>query len=83
LLPDEEVIAQLVAVKGIGTWTADIFLIFHLNRPDVLRPATWRSAARSSDSTVCPGSHALLRSNGSPSPGAPTSPWPASTSGDG
>jgi len=36
LLPDEEVLAQLVAVKGIGTWTADIFLIFHLNRPDVL-----------------------------------------------
>lgn len=36
LLPDEEVVAQLVAVKGIGMWTADIFLIFHLNRPDVL-----------------------------------------------
>ena len=36
VLPDEEVVAQLGAVKGIGTWTADIFLIFHLNRPDVL-----------------------------------------------
>ena len=35
-LPDEDVIAQLVSVKGIGTWTADIFLIFHLRRPDVL-----------------------------------------------
>jgi DNA-3-methyladenine glycosylase II len=35
-LPDEEVIAQLVAIKGIGRWTADIFLIFHLRRPDVL-----------------------------------------------
>jgi DNA-3-methyladenine glycosylase II len=35
-LPDEEVIAQLVAIKGIGRWTADIFLIFHLQRPDVL-----------------------------------------------
>jgi DNA-3-methyladenine glycosylase II len=35
-LPDEDVIAQLVSVKGIGTWTADIFLIFHLHRPDVL-----------------------------------------------
>jgi DNA-3-methyladenine glycosylase II len=30
------VIAQLVSVKGIGTWTADMFLIFHLHRPDVL-----------------------------------------------
>ncbi|WP_433282953.1 DNA-3-methyladenine glycosylase family protein [Pseudonocardia xinjiangensis] len=35
-LPDEDVIAQLSAVKGIGTWTADMFLMFHLNRPDVL-----------------------------------------------
>jgi DNA-3-methyladenine glycosylase II len=35
-LPDDEVVAQLVTVKGIGTWTADMFLIFHLHRPDVL-----------------------------------------------
>ena len=35
-LPDEDVVAQLSAVKGIGTWTADMFLIWHLNRPDVL-----------------------------------------------
>ena len=35
-LPDEEVAARLVAVKGLGRWTADMFLIFHLRRPDVL-----------------------------------------------
>ena len=35
-LSDDEVAAQLIAVKGIGRWTADIFLIFHLRRPDVL-----------------------------------------------
>ena len=35
-LPDEEVIAELVAVKGIGNWTAHMFLIFHLERPDIL-----------------------------------------------
>ena len=35
-LPDEEVIANLVAVKGLGTWTAHMFLMFHLGRPDVL-----------------------------------------------
>jgi len=35
-LPDEEVSAQLTAVKGLGQWTADMFLIFHLSRPDVL-----------------------------------------------
>jgi DNA-3-methyladenine glycosylase II len=35
-LSDEEVIAELTAVKGIGEWTAHMFLIFHLDRPDVL-----------------------------------------------
>jgi len=34
-LPDEEIIAQLVAVRGIGRWTAEMFLIFSLGRPDV------------------------------------------------
>jgi DNA-3-methyladenine glycosylase II len=33
---DEEVLNQLVAVKGIGKWTAEIFLMFRLGRPDVL-----------------------------------------------
>ncbi len=35
-LPDEQVIAELTAVKGIGTWSAHMFLIFHLGRPDIL-----------------------------------------------
>jgi DNA-3-methyladenine glycosylase II len=35
-LPDEDVIAQLLEVKGIGRWTAEMFLIFHLGRPDVV-----------------------------------------------
>jgi DNA-3-methyladenine glycosylase II len=35
-LSDEDVIAELVAVKGLGMWTADMFLMFHLERPDVL-----------------------------------------------
>lgn len=34
-LPDEEIIAQLVAVRGIGRWTAEMFLIFSLGRLDV------------------------------------------------
>ena len=33
---DEEVIADLVQVRGIGRWTAEMFLIFNLLRPDVL-----------------------------------------------
>lgn len=35
-LPDAAVTAQLVAVRGIGKWTADMFLMFALGRPDVL-----------------------------------------------
>jgi DNA-3-methyladenine glycosylase II len=35
-LPDEEVIRELTAVKGIGVWTAHMFLMFTLHRPDVL-----------------------------------------------
>ena len=35
-LSDEEVIAELVAIKGLGVWSAHMFLIFHLRRPDVL-----------------------------------------------
>jgi len=35
-LPDEEVIEQLTAVKGIGEWSAHMFLMFQLARPDVL-----------------------------------------------
>ncbi len=35
-LPDDEVISELVAVKGIGEWSAHMFLMFQLERPDVL-----------------------------------------------
>ena len=35
-MDDDAVIARLVQVKGIGRWTAEMFLIFHLLRPDVL-----------------------------------------------
>jgi len=35
-LPDEDVIQSLTRVKGIGRWTAEMFLMFRLHRPDVL-----------------------------------------------
>jgi DNA-3-methyladenine glycosylase II len=35
-LPDDEVTAQITAVKGLGEWSAHMFLMFHLGRPDVL-----------------------------------------------
>jgi DNA-3-methyladenine glycosylase II len=35
-LEDDAVGAELIQVKGVGQWTVDMFLIFHLGRPDVL-----------------------------------------------
>jgi DNA-3-methyladenine glycosylase II len=35
-MSDEEVIEEITAVRGFGRWTAEMFLIFHLGRPDVL-----------------------------------------------
>ena len=35
-LGDEEVIATLTAIRGVGKWTAEMFLMFGLNRPDVI-----------------------------------------------
>lgn len=35
-LTDEELIAALTAVKGVGRWTVEMLLIFNLGRPDVL-----------------------------------------------
>jgi DNA-3-methyladenine glycosylase II len=35
---DEQVITELIAIKGIGTWTAQMFLMFTLGRPDVFAP---------------------------------------------
>jgi DNA-3-methyladenine glycosylase II len=35
-LPDADVVAELIEVKGVGQWTAEMFLIFHLGRPDVV-----------------------------------------------
>ena len=36
IMDDEAIIAELVAIRGIGRWTAEMFLIFHLMRPNVL-----------------------------------------------
>jgi DNA-3-methyladenine glycosylase II len=35
-MTDEEIIAHLIMVKGIGRWTAEMFLMFNLGRPDVM-----------------------------------------------
>jgi DNA-3-methyladenine glycosylase II len=35
-MPDDAVIDELTQIKGVGPWTAEMFLIFHLGRPDVV-----------------------------------------------
>ncbi len=35
-MTDDEVIAELTKIKGVGRWTAEMFLMFRLHRPDVL-----------------------------------------------
>ncbi len=35
-MDDEDIINELVSIRGIGRWTAEMFLIFHLMRPNVL-----------------------------------------------
>jgi DNA-3-methyladenine glycosylase II len=35
-MPDDAIIEELVAIRGIGRWTAQMFLIFHMLRPNVL-----------------------------------------------
>jgi DNA-3-methyladenine glycosylase II len=35
-MSDDEIVAELIAIRGIGRWTAEMFLIFHLMRPNIL-----------------------------------------------
>ena len=47
-MDDEAIIAALLPIRGIGRWTAEMFLIFSLGRPDVLAVDDWglRMAAK-------------------------------------
>jgi DNA-3-methyladenine glycosylase II len=67
-LPNEEVIAQLVPVRGIGRWTAEMFLIFSLGRMDVLPVADWglRVAVQRHYGLAEPPGKALLLAQGEP-----------------
>ena len=61
---DAAVAAELVAVKGLGQWTADMFLIFHLGRPDVLAVGDLgirRAVERAYELTEPPGARELQR----------------------
>lgn len=67
-LDDEEAIAVLTAIRGVGRWTAEIYLLFALGRPDVL-PADdlgLRYAARQLYALAEPPTAAALRILGEP-----------------
>ena len=58
-LSDEEILARLTSVRGIGRWTVEMLLIFHLGRPDVM-PST--------DYGVRKGFHRAFRTRTFPTP---------------
>lgn len=61
-LPDAEVVAELVRIKGIGVWTAEIYAMFSLGRADVFAAgdlALQVAAARLFDLPARPGERAL------------------------
>ena len=73
--------AELVAVKGIGEWTAHMFLMSHLTAPTCWPPATSASAARSNAPTAWRRSPTARRSSASPSAGGRTARSPAAICG--
>jgi DNA-3-methyladenine glycosylase II len=52
-MEDAAVIEALTEVKGIGRWTAEMFLIFKLHRPDVAQPTTGHRKTSRIDSSCC------------------------------
>jgi DNA-3-methyladenine glycosylase II len=61
-LPDEEIIGLLLPVRGIGRWTAEMFLIFSLGRFDVLPVTDWGlrvAVKRQYGMPLLPGKHQL------------------------
>lgn len=74
MMTDDEVRACLTRVRGIGIWTADMFLIFHLQRPDVLPlsdHALKRSVALAWNLAALPTNEELVRLS------EPWRPWRA------
>ena len=79
--PTRRCSAELVAVKGIGLWTAQMFLMFQLERPDVLPTGDLGIRKRSSAPTACPSCRSRRRWRRSASRGAPTGRLPAAICG--
>ena len=72
VLPDDQFIAALTAVPGIGPWTAEGALILALEREDVVLPGDLAFARRSAPSTSSIASRVRTKSSPSPRSGGPT-----------
>ncbi len=79
--PTSEVIAELVAVKGLGVWSAHMFLMFTLQRPDVLAVGDLGIRRAVMLAYGLPELPAPPSSRSSPSRGAPTGRSRACTCG--
>ena len=51
---DQHARSRLMQVRGIGPWTADIYLLMALRRPDIWPTATWHWRLPSRMSNACP-----------------------------
>ena len=82
-MDDEAIVERLVRVRGIGRWTAEMFLIFTLGRPDVL-PADDYGLRRGFQLAFADrgDAHPRRRWPSAGRGGRRTAPWPAGTSGE-
>ena len=74
-------IEEIVAVRGLGRWTAEMFLLFHLERPDVLSGGDLGIRKAIQVEYGLEEMPTPTRVSRSASPGAPTAASPRSTSG--
>ena len=75
-LPDQEVIGQLTAVRGIGAWAAQGALLIALRRPMSSARTTWACATRSRSAAAWTASWTGPRWRTWPSAGGRTGAWP-------
>ena len=78
---DEEAIAALVHVKGIGRWTAEVYLLFAEGRRDIFPAGDSPSRSRSAGSSASTIARARRTCASWPNPGAPTEAPPPSWPG--
>lgn len=80
-MSDDQAQARLVELRGIGEWSAQMFLLRSMGRPDVFRLGIWVCVERWRCSTPCAACRPSLRPQRGRTTGAPTAPMPPSICG--